>query len=156
MTVGRLLGTLAFVAIVSGALAAFPERSWATSYKLAISQVADEASGVTTTCAENAVCRVQFPVRIYERVVGLTVVSIFSPGNAYVRFESGGKPIAVGSNGYAHIALGTNKVASTTIGLQHSADWTYDEAPGSMFHWPVERGTSPLLTAVHVIIIRLD
>src|SRR5205085_3535283 len=41
MTVGRLLGTLAFVAIVSGALAAFPERSWATLYKLAISQVAE-------------------------------------------------------------------------------------------------------------------
>jgi hypothetical protein len=156
MTVGRLLGTLAFIATAGGALAAFPERSWATSYKLAISQVADDASGVTTTCAENAVCRVQFSVRIDEQVVGLTVVSIFSPGNAYVRFESGGKPIAIGSNGYAHIALGTSRVASTTIGIQHPADWTYDEALGSMFHWPVVRGTSPLLTAVHATIIRLD
>jgi hypothetical protein len=94
--------------------------------------------------------------RIDGQAVGLTVVSIFFPGNAYVRFESGGKPIPVGSNGYAHVALGADKAASTTIGLQHPTDWTYGDAPGSLFHWPVERGTSPLLTAVHIAIGRLD
>src|SRR5207302_9221599 len=58
MTIRCLLSTLALVAAASVALAALSECSWATSYKLAISQVADNtAGGVTMTCAENAVCR---------------------------------------------------------------------------------------------------
>ena len=141
MTIRRLLSRLALIAAASVALAALSECSWATSYKLAISQVADDtAGGVTMTCAEDAVCRTQLPVQIDGKAVGLTVVSMVFPGNAYIRFEAVGRPIPVGSNDYAYVALGRNKTATTTIELQ----------------WPVERGTSPLLTAVHIAIVRFD
>ena len=107
------------------------------------------------TCAEDAVCRTQLPVQIDGKAVGLTVVSMVFPGNAYIRFEAVGRPIPVGSNDYAYVALGLNKTATTTIGLQRPADWTYDDVAGSLFHWPVWRGISPLAT-VHLTIVRFD
>lgn len=157
MPICRVANALVLVAVAGLVLFTFSECCWAASYKLGISQIADNAvGGVTLSCNEKTVCRGPLPLQIGSQAIELSVIATVFAGNAYVRFSQGKKPIPVGSEGYAHIALGTGKLTSTTIRLQPPTDWAYDDVPGSLGHWPVWRSTSPFLAEVRLTVLRLD
>ena len=128
-------------------------RAQADEYNIAIRPVdGPSAKSATLICSDETktACIGQIELYVDGKPVAVAVIVLLMPGNAYFRFRTGDDDLLVGSQHYAHVAVGRVPSKTTRIALAEAASLAPDDSPNSVVHRPVPRNPGTILARLQI------
>jgi hypothetical protein len=89
------------VVFIGALLVTYAARSAPSSYRLEVTPRGPQAAqSLVMSCSENALCRGRIELLIGEKMQPVTVVALFEPGNAFIKFEACETPLFISQQKY--------------------------------------------------------
>jgi hypothetical protein len=102
------------------------------------------------SCSENTLCRGRIELLIGEKMQPVTVVALFEPGNAFIKFDAGETPLYISQQKYGYIPLGVSHIGHATLNVTEPTPAALKDAPNSLYRRPVIRAPAAFIAMIDV------
>ncbi len=124
------------------------------SYRVALMPAGQAGAPVVLQCQENVRCEGTLALSTDASAQPISGMFLFTPGNVFIKFLAGDKPLLIGAQPFAHLPLGPARTAHVTLAVSEPRSDLAPpgDQPNSLHHRPVTRFPGDMIGDIHLYI----